>query len=84
MGRASTSLGSGDDAIVRFDRAPSGALSNPSCIEDVESNGPCDDVGLAGEAQGLNGVRTLAVSPGGTSLYAVSNADDAIVRFDRA
>ena len=57
------------DAIVRFDRASSGALSNPSCIEDVESNGPCDDVGLAGEAQGLGSASGLAVSPDGTSVY---------------
>jgi sugar lactone lactonase YvrE len=73
-----------DDAIVRFDRAANGALSNPSCIEDVETNGACDDVGAAGEAQGLNGAAGVAVSADGASVYAVSLSDDAIVRFDRA
>jgi DNA-binding beta-propeller fold protein YncE len=73
-----------DSAIVRFDRAANGALSNPSCIEDIETNGSCDDVGASGEAQGLNGARSVAVSPDGASVYAVSDTDDAIVRFDRA
>jgi DNA-binding beta-propeller fold protein YncE len=74
----------GDDAIVRFDRAPSGELSAPSCIEDIERDGQCDDVGAAGEAQGLNGASGVAVSPDGASVYAASQGDDAIVRFDRA
>ncbi len=73
-----------DDAIVRFDRAPSGVLSNASCIEDVETNGACDDVGASGEAQGLNGAVSVAVSPDGASVYAIGSEDDAIVRFDRA
>jgi DNA-binding beta-propeller fold protein YncE len=73
-----------DDAIVRFDRAPSGALTNSSCIEDLEHDGVCDDVGAAGEAQGLDNVRSVAVSPDGASVYATGAVDDALVRFDRA
>jgi DNA-binding beta-propeller fold protein YncE len=73
-----------DDAIVGFDRAPSGALSNSSCIEDLEHDGFCDDVGAAGEAQGLDNVRSVAVSPDGASVYAAGADDDALVRFDRA
>jgi DNA-binding beta-propeller fold protein YncE len=67
-----------DDAIVRFDRAANGALSNPSCIADVVP------VGCGATAQGLNGAHGVAVSPDGASVYAVSDLDDAIVRFDRA
>ena len=76
--------GQADDAIVRFDRAAAGALSNPSCIEDVEANGACDDAGPAGETQGLNDVVGLAVSPDGANLYTGAFIDDAVVRFDRA
>jgi DNA-binding beta-propeller fold protein YncE len=68
-----------DDAIVRFDRAADGALSNPSCISDVG-----DPAGCGATAQGLNGASSVAVSPDGASVYAVSGVDDAIVRFDRA
>jgi DNA-binding beta-propeller fold protein YncE len=71
------------DAIVRFDRAPSGVLSNSSCIEDPEHNESCDDVGAAGETQGLAGATGVAVSTDGASVYAAGTSDDAIVRFDR-
>ena len=72
-----------DNAIVRFDRAASGALSNPSCIEDPEANGSCDDVGATGEAKGLDSATGVAVSPDGASVYVVVGRS-AIVRFDRA
>ena len=72
-------VSAGDDAVVRFDRAANGALSNPSCIADVG-----DAAGCGTTAQGLNSPRALAISPDGTSLYAAGNFDDAIVRFDRA
>jgi DNA-binding beta-propeller fold protein YncE len=67
-----------DDAIVRFDRATNGALSDPSCISDVG-----DPAGCGATAQGLDAVRAVAVSPNGASVYAVSFTDDAIVRFNR-
>jgi DNA-binding beta-propeller fold protein YncE len=66
-----------DDAIVRFDRAANGALSNSRCIADVG-----DPAGCGATAQGLDGAEDLAVSPEGPSVYAVSAIDDAIVRFD--
>jgi DNA-binding beta-propeller fold protein YncE len=68
----------GDDAIVRFDRAASGVLSNPSCVDD-----PPALAGCGATAQGLDGAVGVAVSPDGASVYAASNTDDAIVRFDR-
>ncbi|HYI44311.1 MAG TPA: beta-propeller fold lactonase family protein [Actinomycetota bacterium] len=49
------------------------------CIDDNDT-GPDD---CAGSVDGLDRVRSVAVSPDGTSLYAVSELDDAIVHFDR-
>jgi DNA-binding beta-propeller fold protein YncE len=67
-----------DDAIVRFTRdATTGALSNPSCIEDSATS----ECGAA--TQGLEGATAVAVSPDGRSVYAASRVDNAIVRFDR-
>ena len=71
-----------DAAIVRFIRAPSGALTPAGCIEDAGLDG-CG-VGTANETPGLDGIRGVAVSPDGTSVYVASFADSAIVRFDRA
>jgi Bacterial Ig domain len=67
-----------DAAIVRFNRAANGALSNPSCISDVG-----DPAGCGATAQGLNGVFTVAVSPDGGSVYAASFTDSAIVHLAR-
>ena len=67
-----------DDAIVRFDRAPGGALTPAGCIADTG-----DAAGCATTAQGLDGAFGVAVSPDGASVYAVSFLDDAIVRFAR-
>ena len=69
----------GDDAIVRFDRAADGTLTAQGCVADVGDVAGCGTV-----AQGLGGAFAVAVSPDGASVYAVSSADDAIVRFDRA
>jgi 6-phosphogluconolactonase (cycloisomerase 2 family) len=69
-----------DDAIVRFARDPvTGALTPQGCVDD-------DDTGLddcAQQTPGLSATKSLAVSPDGTSLYAVSEADHAIVHFAR-
>ncbi|HKH42784.1 MAG TPA: hypothetical protein VKA41_13130 [Solirubrobacterales bacterium] len=73
-------VSSSDDAIVTFDRGPDGALSNPSCIEDVGGSAGC---GAGNTAQGLDSARALTISLDGTSVYALGNFDDAIVRFDR-
>jgi len=68
-----------DEAIVRFDRNTStGALTPQGCIADVG-----DPAGCGTTQQGLNGAAGVAVSADGTSPYVASNADDAIVRFDR-
>jgi DNA-binding beta-propeller fold protein YncE len=71
-----------DAAIVRFTRAPSGALTPAGCIEDVGLDG-CG-VGAANETPGLDGIRGVAVSPDGASVYVTSFADSAMVTFDRA
>jgi hypothetical protein len=68
-----------EGAVVRFDRAANGALSNPSCIE--ATAGPV--AGCGGTAPGLSDARGIAVSPDGASVYAVAQNDEAIVRFDR-
>jgi DNA-binding beta-propeller fold protein YncE len=74
-----------DDAVVRFGRSPGGALTSLGCISDLENAQTCGGAnGGANEAQGLNGVGGLAVSPDGASLYAPGEGDGAIVRFDRA
>lgn len=71
-----------DDAIVRFDRDPAtGALSAQGCIDDDDPGQGPDS--CAQSADGLDGVVSLAVSPDGKSLYAASLNDDAVVRFDR-
>lgn len=64
---------------MRFDRAPNGSLTSTGCIVDV------GDLGSTGcpTAQGLNFARSVAVSPDGGSVYAVSSTDSAIVRFAR-
>jgi sugar lactone lactonase YvrE len=69
-----------DDAIARFDRDPAtGSLTPQGCVEDDDSvNNACSQ-----DAPGLTGVQGLAVSPNGTSLYAVGSDDNAIVRFSR-
>ena len=69
-----------DDAVVRFDRDPAtGALTPQGCVDDDDTGG--DD--CAQQAPGLSETKSLALSPDGTSLYAVSSVDSAIVRFSR-
>lgn len=69
-----------DDAIVRFDRdSATGTLTPQGCVDDNDSG--ADD--CAASADGLDGARSVAVSPDGRSVYAASGPDDAIVRFDR-
>jgi 6-phosphogluconolactonase (cycloisomerase 2 family) len=64
--------------ILKLNRH-TGALTPKGCVEDNDSGlGVC-----AKSANGLNGVTSTAVSPNGKSLYAVSEGDDAVVRFKR-
>ena len=72
-------VSTGDDAIVRFDRASDGELTDAGCVEDMEASSGCE-----ADAQGLDSARTVTVSPDGASVYAAGNFDDAIVRFNRA
>ncbi len=68
-----------DNAIVRFARAPDGAIAPVACIED-----PPMDAGCGGTADGLSLPSGVAVSLDGASVFVASNSDDAIVRFNRA
>jgi DNA-binding beta-propeller fold protein YncE len=62
---------------VALAAAATGDLTFQGCIKDSAA-GEC-----AAAAQGLAGPQSVAVSPDGRSVYAVSGADDAIVILDR-
>jgi WD40 repeat protein len=72
-------------AIARFDRDPTtGALTYRGCITDHAGAGNCDVIpGANGSdpVRPLYGVRGIAISPDGDSVYAVGYY--AIARFDR-
>jgi sirohydrochlorin ferrochelatase len=82
-----------DDSIARFARnTTNGKLSYKGCITGETASGApggtraCDPIGSAtsnGAGSGLDDVRTLTLSPDGTSLYVVSLFDDAVARFGR-
>jgi hypothetical protein len=81
-----------DDAVTRFDRDPTtGTLTYRDCITGDAAIGPagtnaCTAIGTAtplGADSGLDSLYALALSPEGTSLYVVSQDDDAVARFDR-
>jgi 6-phosphogluconolactonase (cycloisomerase 2 family) len=86
-GKSLYAVGEADDAVVRFNRNQStGALNPAGCVDD-------NDVGVdptqgedvcAQTTNGLAGVSALAISPNDKQLYAVSEGDDAVVRFNRA
>ena len=66
-------------AIVRLRRsAATGALTPKGCVEDDSGGGEC-----AQTSDGLTGAASVALSPDGTSLYAATQFDDAIVQFLR-
>jgi 6-phosphogluconolactonase (cycloisomerase 2 family) len=69
-----------DDAVVHFDRASNGDLTPRGCIDDNDTG--ADDCSQS--ADGLDGVRTVAVSPEGNSVYTVGfGEDDAVAHFER-
>jgi DNA-binding beta-propeller fold protein YncE len=79
-GRSVYVAATGDNSIVRFDRAGSGALSGASCIDD-------NDVGpetCPQSTDGLDGATGVAVSPDERSLYVAAQDDRDVARFDRA
>jgi DNA-binding beta-propeller fold protein YncE len=63
------------------DSTPTGRLTQPSgiggCVSETGSAGACID------GRGLDQAFSVAISPDGKSVYAVSRNSDAIVRFDR-
>src|SRR5436190_91121 len=57
------------DAIVRFDRdTATGALTKQGCIADAGSA-----IGCSETQQGLDGARSVAVSPDGKTVYVASS-----------
>lgn len=55
-----------------------GTLTDQDCVED---NAP-PEAGCVVE-EGLAGVRSVAISPNGASLYATTEVDDSVVHFER-
>jgi sugar lactone lactonase YvrE len=84
-----------DDAVARLSRTPgTGAIAWQDCISGETESGPsggggsnaCSLVPSAtstGQSSGLDLLQTVALSPGGSSLYTASQGDSAIARFDR-
>ena len=72
--------GTGDKAIVRFNRAADGSLTAAGCIDD---GGGLDICG-GNETAGLDGATGVVVSPDGASIYVASENSSAVVRFSRA
>jgi DNA-binding beta-propeller fold protein YncE len=80
---ATSGLTGGDDAIVHLHRdTGTGGLTAAECYDDNDSG--ADTCLLAGETNGLGGVRSPEVSPDGSALYVAANSDDAVTRFSRA
>ena len=78
-GRSVYAAALADAAIARFDRnASTGALTPAGCVADAGSPAGCGPT-----QQGLAGAAGVAVSPDGTSVYAASITDSAIVRLTR-
>lgn len=75
-----------DDAIVRFKRAAGGALTPKGCIDDNDfGTDPLQgEDNCADSANGLAKLTSIAITPDGKSVYAVSENDGAIARFRRA
>jgi DNA-binding beta-propeller fold protein YncE len=67
------------NAVVRFSRAPGGALTPAGCISDT-STAVC---GAGNKTAGLGLPQSVIVSPDGANVYVTSNASNAIVNFTR-
>lgn len=79
-GRSVYAASVNDDAVVRFDRdAGTGALTPQGCVDDNDAG--ADD--CAQTANGLDGTRSIAISPDGSSVYVAAGPDDALARFSR-
>ncbi len=78
---------SGGAAVASFSRdAASGALSYQSCVSANQAITTCTltpDADTNAGGTGLSGVRAVAVSADGRSVYSASEFGDAVARFDR-
>ena len=78
-----------DDAIARFDRLADGTLVYRDCLtgdSDVGAANSCSGPPTqtaGGSHTGFESLRDVVVSPDGTSVYAISNGDFAILSFGR-
>ncbi len=66
-------------SVAQFLLAADGALSWGGCVSNDGSGGRCEDV--PGTGTPLTGVRKLAISPDGRSLYATAPGPANVVRF---
>jgi 6-phosphogluconolactonase (cycloisomerase 2 family) len=84
----------GDDSIVRFDRNPAtGNIQYQGCISGDTGTGPAGSGACAqlpfAQASGVNSgfddpkLKEVAITADGESLYAASDIDASVVRFDR-
>jgi DNA-binding beta-propeller fold protein YncE len=84
-----------DDAVARFTRARSGALTYKTCITGETESGPvsgggsgaCKAIGHAssgGVDSGLHQITFLALTRDNKSIYAAAPGDSAVARFKRA
>ncbi len=76
-GTSAYSVSFQNDRVTEYDRNPiTGALTYVTCFSDPPATCP-------NPVPGLGGVQNLAITADGTSLYASSQNDDAIVEFAR-
>jgi DNA-binding beta-propeller fold protein YncE len=68
-----------DNAITRFNRSTSGALTYEDCLADNDSNG-CASMTPAS----LDGAASVAVSPDGKNVYVASLQSDSVTTFGRS
>jgi 6-phosphogluconolactonase (cycloisomerase 2 family) len=77
-GTSAYSVSFQQDRVTHFSRdAESGALTYVTCFDDVDVSA------CPAQVPGLNGVQHIAITADGTSLYASSQNDDALVEFAR-
>jgi DNA-binding beta-propeller fold protein YncE len=67
------------NTLAIFDRAGDGSLTPAGCIDDDGGLDTCST-----QAPGLDGPRSVTVSPDGDQVYVGSFLDDAVVTFTRA
>jgi 6-phosphogluconolactonase (cycloisomerase 2 family) len=76
-----------DDGVVRFNRDPAtGALTYAGCLTGETEVAACVKIPGAASAAtdtGLDFLQDVAVSADGSSVYTVSQSDDAVARFTR-